>query len=91
MIRPVAATFTLLAFAAACGSPDQGAEVDAAPESAVVEAPRVAFDPTAADQLPAALLGQAGALSGTPVAYFRRIRPRMGIWPCRKALARSRL
>jgi carboxymethylenebutenolidase len=30
----------------------------------------VAFDPTAADQLPDALLGQAGPLSGTPVAYF---------------------
>jgi carboxymethylenebutenolidase len=70
MIRPVAATFTVLVFAAACGSPDESAEVDAAPESAVAEGPRVAFDPTAADQLPDALLGQAGPLSGTPVAYF---------------------
>jgi carboxymethylenebutenolidase len=55
---------------AACAPADRQAEADAAPESAAVEGPRVALDPTAPDALPRALIGEAPALGGTSVEYF---------------------
>lgn len=50
----------------ACGGE---APPEAAPPEAAQAAPRVPLAPTAADQLPAALLGQAGPLRGEAVRY----------------------
>jgi carboxymethylenebutenolidase len=54
--------------ALACGGPaNDSSGADAA---APADGPRVAANPTAPDALPAALLGSAPPLAGTPVAYF---------------------
>jgi hypothetical protein len=59
---------TLLALAAlACGAPEQdGPEV----RSAAADGPRVALAPTAADQLPPAIVGEGGELQGASVQYL---------------------
>jgi carboxymethylenebutenolidase len=51
----------------ACGGPAQD---DAPAASAAPDGPRVALAPTAADQLPPAIIGQGGELQGTSVQYL---------------------
>ncbi len=59
-----------LAVLAACGGRESPPAADAASAGADATGPRVTAAPTAQDQLPPAILGQAGPLQGTDVRYL---------------------
>jgi carboxymethylenebutenolidase len=65
----------LIVVASACGAPAEDAEPSegaaAAPAATEqVAEPRVPLNPTAQDEMPAAIIGQGGELLGTDIAYF---------------------
>lgn len=60
-------TLSAVLLLAACGGADDGGAPNDQPQAAL--GPRVPVAPTAADQLPSAILGQAGPLMGTDLRY----------------------
>jgi len=67
MLRRALVPIVTLALIACGGASDEAATSDAAMASA---GPRVAVAPTAADQMPPAIIGEGGELEGTDVSYF---------------------
>jgi len=68
MIRRIRTLSTLLVFGSlACGAPP---DEEAQATSSAADGPRIAHAPTAADQLPPAIVGQGGDLQGTSVQYL---------------------
>lgn len=65
MPRNTLLPFVAVAFLACGGAAGDGASTADAPEG-----PRVAMAPTAQGEMPPAIIGEAGALQGTDVAYF---------------------
>lgn len=69
MRRAIVCSLTVVAFAACAGS-ETGGESDTTPAAMAAESPRIPLNPTAADALPPAVLGNAPPLGGTTVEYF---------------------
>ena len=62
-------TLSAVVLLAACGGADEGGTPEAQTQAAAMAGPRVPLAPTADDQLPSAILGEAGPLMGSNLQY----------------------